>query len=44
MMVQALYDKGEHGHLIGDVPALLLVAIVLWVLSPKGERFIGAAG
>ena len=40
MAVQALYDKGEHGHLVGDVPALLLVAIVLWVLSPKGERFI----
>ena len=34
----------EYGHLIGDVPALLLVAGVLWFLSPKGERFVGAAG
>jgi len=25
---------------VGDVPALLLVAAVLWLLSPKGERFI----
>jgi Family of unknown function (DUF6632) len=42
MGTQALYDSGEHGHLVGDVPALLLVAAVLWSLSPKGERFIGA--
>src|SRR5262245_11428264 len=38
----AIYDSREHGHLVGDVPALLLVAAVLWLLSPKGERFIGA--
>jgi uncharacterized protein DUF6632 len=42
MAVQALYDSREHGHLVGDVPALLLIAAVLWLLSPKGERFIGA--
>jgi Family of unknown function (DUF6632) len=42
MAVQALYDGREHGHLVGDVPALLLVAAVLWLFSPKGERFIGA--
>jgi len=35
MTVQALGDKSEHGHLVGDVPALFLVAIVLWVLSPR---------
>src|SRR5262245_36580361 len=39
MAVQALYDSREHGHLVGDVPALLLVAAVLWLLSPKGERY-----
>jgi len=44
MAAQALSDRGEHGHLIGDVPALLLVAGVLWFLSPKGERLAGAAG
>jgi hypothetical protein len=33
MAVQAITDGHELGHLIGDVPALLLVAGVLWVLS-----------
>ena len=33
MAVQATYDGHEIGHLIGDVPALLLVAAVLWYLS-----------
>ena len=42
MGMQALSDSGEHSHLVGDVPALLLIAAVLWVLSPKGERFIRA--
>jgi hypothetical protein len=35
MAVQAFQDKSEHGHLVGDVPALLLVAAVLGYLSPK---------
>jgi hypothetical protein len=38
MAVQALGDQHEHGHLIGDVPALVLVAGVLWYLSPRGQR------
>lgn len=33
MAVQAIYDRNEIGHLVGDVPALLLVAVVLWYLS-----------
>lgn len=33
MAVQALMDEHETGHLVGDVPALFLVAIVLWFLS-----------
>jgi Family of unknown function (DUF6632) len=39
MGAQALTDGHEHGHLIGDVPALLLVAAVLGYLSsvPKTE-------
>jgi hypothetical protein len=36
MAVQAIVDPGEHGHLPGDVAALLLVAIVLGVLTPRG--------
>jgi len=35
MAAQALGDGHEIGHLIGDVPALLLVAGVLWFFSPK---------
>lgn len=38
MAVQALGDQHEHGHLLGDVPALLLVAGVLWFLSPRNEK------
>jgi hypothetical protein len=26
----------EHGHLLGDVPALVLVAVVLAILMPRG--------
>lgn len=33
MAVQALSDANERGHLLGDVPALLIVAAVLaWLL------------
>jgi hypothetical protein len=38
MAAQAIYDGHEHGHLVGDVPALLLVAAVLWFLSPTSEQ------
>lgn len=38
MAAQAIYDGNEHGHLAGDVPALLLVAAVLWFLSPASEQ------
>jgi uncharacterized protein DUF6632 len=36
MAVQAIVDPTEHGHLIGDVPALLVIALVLGVLMPRG--------
>jgi peptidoglycan/LPS O-acetylase OafA/YrhL len=36
MAVQASVDPAEHGHLPGDVAALLLVAAVLAVLTPRG--------
>jgi len=35
MGMQSIDDAAEHGHLIGDVPALLLVALVLGVLAPR---------
>jgi hypothetical protein len=35
MAVQASHDAAEGGHLIGDVPALVLVFIVLFLLAPR---------
>ena len=36
MAVQAMNMPAERGHLLGDVPALVLVAVVLAVLTPRG--------
>ena len=38
MAVQAIGDESERGHLAGDVPALLLVAVVLAYLSPRRSK------
>jgi hypothetical protein len=35
MAVQAMQNPEHMGHMLGDVPALLLVAVVLGVLKPK---------
>jgi uncharacterized protein DUF6632 len=35
MAAQAISDGAEGGHLIGDVPALFIIAIVLGVLTPR---------
>jgi hypothetical protein len=35
MAGQAVIDSAERGHLFGDVPALILVAIVLGFLTPR---------
>jgi hypothetical protein len=43
MGVQAIYDSREYGHLVGDVPALL-VAGMLWLLSPTNKVAIKATG
>ncbi len=34
MTVQALSNTAEHGHLLGDVPALIIVGIALIALAP----------
>src|ERR1700733_12871344 len=44
MAVQALGDKHESGHLLGDLPALVLVATVLWYFSPSKESVTGSRG
>ncbi len=36
MTVQAFVYPEHHGHLLGDVPALFIVAIVLALLTPRG--------
>lgn len=36
MAVQAFHAPAEHGHLFGDVPALIIVAVLLAVLTPRG--------
>lgn len=35
MLYQSFSDPANQGHLVGDVPALLIVAIVLAVLVPR---------
>jgi uncharacterized protein DUF6632 len=37
MAVQAL-GPNSHGHLMGDVPALFIVAALLAVLTPRGNQ------
>jgi hypothetical protein len=41
MLEQALVYPEHHGHLVGDVPALLLIAIVLAILTPRAAK-VGA--
>ena len=36
MAMQALANSEHRGHLLGDVPALLIVAAVLAFLTPRG--------
>lgn len=43
MAVQAVADSAERGHLVGDVPALLIVAVVLALLTPRGAEAAAAA-
>jgi lipid-A-disaccharide synthase-like uncharacterized protein len=35
MLIQAIIDETDRVNLIGDVPALFLVAFILWYLMPK---------
>lgn len=38
MAAQSLVYPEHRGHLLGDVPALLLIALVLAVLTPRGVK------
>src|ERR1700740_1928020 len=37
MAVQAMRSPMEHGHLLGDIPALAIVAVALAILTPRGR-------
>jgi len=43
MAVEAIGDPMERGHLVGDVPALFIIAIVLAALMPRGKSAVAAA-
>lgn len=36
MLIQALMDRSETANLYGDVPAIIIIGIVLIVLMPRG--------
>jgi hypothetical protein len=44
MAIQSFESAENHGHLIGDVPALLIVGLMLGVLTPRREGASVAAG
>lgn len=37
MAIQTITEPAERGHLYGDIPALLIVAVVLAALTPRGS-------
>ena len=38
MLVQAVVDPMEHANLIGDVPALLIIGLVLAIFTPRAKH------
>lgn len=38
MLIQSLVYSHEQGHLLGDVPALFIIAIVLAILTPRRSQ------
>jgi len=38
MLVQAIVDETDRANLLGDIPALFLVAAILWYLMPKNAH------
>jgi Na+/pantothenate symporter len=44
MLVQALVDPVERANLVGDVPALIIIGVVLIVLTPRRSQLAGPSG
>lgn len=40
MAIQSVVSPSQHGHLVGDVPVLFVIALVLGVLTPRGEKVV----
>ena len=40
MAVQAVRDPTEQTHLVGDVPALLIIGVVLVMVTQPGRQFV----
>ena len=38
MAFQSFDGPQNHGHLVGDVPALIIAAVVLAVLTPRHQK------
>ncbi|MGD8926877.1 MAG: hypothetical protein PVG20_08490 [Thioalkalispiraceae bacterium] len=38
MFIQALGDETERAHLLGDIPALFMMAVVHWILITKKAK------
>ena len=43
MTVHAALDASERGHLLGDIPALFLAAVVLGLLAPRQKGPLNSA-
>ena len=44
MLAQAMVDPMEHANLIGDIPALLIIGVVLAVLTPRAHQLSATPG
>ena len=43
MAAQAISYPSEHGHLLGDIPALVVVALILAILTPRSSAIEAAS-
>jgi hypothetical protein len=41
MTIQAVETPAEHGHLMGDIPALVIVAVLLAIFTPRAAAAQG---
>ena len=44
MGIQSFESPQNHGHLVGDVPALIIAAVVLALLTPRGQADMPPGG